>query len=366
MAKAPTHYGWLVSPYSAKTRSYLRFNGEEFEDIEPGAWRLQGRIAKAVGRIIMPTVELPDGTWLQDSSVIIDHFAGAPGALSIAPEGPTQRFASRLLEVFADEWLPMAALHYRWNRPENAAFALDEFARTALPVLPRWMGRRMIGGFARKMQSYLGVLGVTEVTHRAIEEMVQTTLSALEAQLGETSYVLGDRPCLGDFALYGPLWAHLYRDPASRELFDDRPNVTDWLRRLTEGAPVKGAFLGDDTVPTALDPLFECALTDQWAWIATLVDAIDAYCAANPEATRVPRALGSARFTVRGVDEQRKIATFVQWKAQRAEGAYRAAGGAADGWMTRVLGREDVGGLIPTIAHPFTLSQFKAVLAPTP
>ena len=360
---APKHYGWLVSPYSAKTRSYMRFRNEDFEDVVPGAWTLQTRIAKAVGRIIMPTVELSDGTWLQDSSVIIDYFTGLPGATSITPSSSTQRFASSLLEVFADEWLPMAALHYRWNRPDNAAFALDEFARSALPFLPRWLGRPMIAGFAKKMQSYLGVLGVTEETQGAVEETVQITLSALDAQLSQSPYVLGARPCMGDFALYGPLWAHLYRDPASRALFDDRPHVTRWMKQLTEGARIEGDFIADDAVPRTLDPLFECVFTDQWAWIKTLVGAIDGYCAANPEATRVPRALGDAPFTVRGVDAQRKLATFVQWKAQRAESAYRACQGAADPWLSRVLGRDDVDGVIPTIAHPFALSGFKAVLA---
>jgi len=135
------------------------------------------------------------------------------------------------------------------------------------------------------------------------------------------------------------------------------------MKQLTEGARVEGDFIADGAVPRTLDPLFECVFTDQWGWIKTLVDAIDGYCAAHPEATRVPRALGNAPFKVRGIDAQRKLATFVQWKAQRAESAYLACQGAADPWLSRVSGRDDVDGLIPAIAHPFTLSDFKAVLA---
>ena len=71
----------------------------------------------------MPTVQLPDGTWLQDSSRILDHFGAQPGFPPLMPPGPTQRLASTLLEVFDDEWLPMAALHYRWSLPENHRFA---------------------------------------------------------------------------------------------------------------------------------------------------------------------------------------------------------------------------------------------------
>ena len=121
----PVHYGWLVSPYSAKTRSYLRYAGVAHTDTAPTAWTLYRKIQPAVGRIIMPTVQLADGTWLQDSSAIIDHFEAQPDTPTVIPQGPTQAVACALLEVFADEWLPMAALHYRWNTPENKAFALS-------------------------------------------------------------------------------------------------------------------------------------------------------------------------------------------------------------------------------------------------
>ena len=57
MVKRPRHYGWLVSPYSAKTRSYLRFSGLDFEDVMPSAWTLKRKVSRAVGRLIMPTIE---------------------------------------------------------------------------------------------------------------------------------------------------------------------------------------------------------------------------------------------------------------------------------------------------------------------
>ncbi len=78
------HHGWPVSPYSAKTRSTLRFKGIDIEDDIPTARQLRTRIQRAVGRMVMPTVELPDGTWLQDSSDIIDELeAGEPGVARI-------------------------------------------------------------------------------------------------------------------------------------------------------------------------------------------------------------------------------------------------------------------------------------------
>ena len=126
------HYGWLVSPYSAKTRSYLKYKQIPFNEIEPNIFHFYRKIQKAVGRIIMPTVKLPDGTWLQDSSHIIDEMEQQHPKRSITPDGTVQKLVSLLFELYADEWLPMAALHYRWNIQDNTQFALKEFSRCAL------------------------------------------------------------------------------------------------------------------------------------------------------------------------------------------------------------------------------------------
>ena len=366
MDAAPTHFGWLVSPYSAKTRAYLQHSGQPFNDVEPTAWTLLRTIQPAVGRLIMPTVRLPDGRWLQDSSRILDHFADQPGFPDLYPPGPRQRLASSMLEIFADEWLPMAALHYRWNRPENKRFALDEFARCGTPWLPRALGRPLIRSFADRMKSYLPILGVTDQTMPGVEETIRLTLDALEAQLAQTAFLFGDAPSMGDFSLYGPLWAHLYRDPGSTGLFDSYPAIRRWMDALTTGQTEHGTFLADDVVPEALDPLFACILTDQWGWIRTLVGAIDGYCAAHPDAKRVPRALGSAPFQIRGRTGERKLVTFVQWKAQRAVRAHAAAQGSAEAWLDRAWATEHGDRPRPpfvAVENPFALKGVKAVLA---
>ena len=232
----PVHHSWLVSPYSAKTRSYLRYKGIPFEDRAPSARQLNGRIKKAVGRAIMPTVELPDGTWLQDSSLIIDHFEAAHPEPGIVPPGPTQRLAALLIELYADEWMSLADLHYRWNTPENAAYAIDEFARNGLPGAPLFLSRPVARKIASKMQGYRPKLGITEETGPGIEAVTERLLANLDAHLAEHPFLLGGRPCIGDFALYGPLWAHLFRDPGTTALFDEHAHVRRWLDALRQGA----------------------------------------------------------------------------------------------------------------------------------
>jgi glutathione S-transferase len=359
----PQHHSWLVSPYSAKTRSYLTYKGIDFEDRVPSIFALAWTIRRAVGRPIMPTVCLPNGTWLQDSSAIIDHFEREPSGPSIVPEGPTQRLASTLIDLFADEWLPMAALHYRWSVPQNKRFALDEFARCALPWMPRRLALRSIRPMAARMQSYLPVLGVTPATVAAVEQTTMLTIQAAEATLVNHPYLFGTRPCLADFSLFGPLWSHLYRDPGTTHLFDDAPSVVAWMERLRTGNhPKPGAFLADDAVPDGLAPLFACIVEDQLPWAHTLVQRIDGWCAEHPDAGRVPRSLGRAPFQIRGVAGERVLVTSVQWKAQRARQAYEQAEGAADDWLIQI-GCPNPQQAIPAIHNPMVMREFKPILA---
>ena len=61
-------FGWLVSPYTAKVRAHLAYKRIPFVDASPSAAQLNFVIKPAVGRMIMPTVRLSDGSWRQDSA----------------------------------------------------------------------------------------------------------------------------------------------------------------------------------------------------------------------------------------------------------------------------------------------------------
>lgn len=337
------HYGWPVSPYSGKTRSYLRFKGIPFDDIVISAPALLGKVKKAVGRPVMPTVRCPDGTWLQDSSCIIDWFEERFDEPSITPPGGTQRLASLLLELHGDEWLPTVAMHTRWNNPTNKRFALDEFARCGFPWLPRFIGRPMVSSFANKMQSYLPILGVTDETSGGIERYTRQLIAHLDQHLSAHPFLLGGRPCLGDFALFGPLWAHVYRDPGTTPLFDEAPAVRAWFERLIEPSGEAGEFLADDEVPASLDPILAAIFAEQFPFVCALVAAVDSWCDEHPDATRVSRAFGSHPMVIGGAEGERRLVTFTQWMAQRPVDAYAALEGAsrasADAWLERVGGQ---------------------------
>jgi glutathione S-transferase len=308
---------WPVSPYSAKVRAYLRWKGAAFEDSAPSVFALRGRIQAAVGRAIMPTVELPDGAWLQDSSEIIDTLERTLDGPSITPPGARQQAVDLLLELHGDEWLPMAALHYRWNRPANAAFALAEFAKYGVPWLPGFLGRAIVKPVGRRMAGYLPILGVDARTREGVEAFTGQLLVRLDAHFAEHPFLLGTRPCLGDFALYGPLWAHLYRDVDTTALFDGAPHVRSWIERLRGPRFESGAFLPGDAIPTTLEPILTALLEEQGAYVRALIAAVDAWCDANPDALRVPRSLGVTPFSIGGAQGERRLLSEQLWMVQR-------------------------------------------------
>jgi glutathione S-transferase len=308
---------WLVSPYSAKVRSYLAWKGVQFEDVAPSVRVLAGTIRRTVGKAIMPTVVLDDGTWLQDSSEIIDTLEASLPGVSITPTGDRQRLVNLLLELHGDEWLPMAALHYRWNKPENSAFAMREFGRDGFPWMPGPIARLMVKPVAKRMQSYLPILGIDEATHAGLESYTQQLLRHLDAHFAAHPYVFGTRPALADFALYGPLWAHLYRDVATTKLFADTPHLRGWVERMLAPTGEPGAFLEDDAIPETLEPVLATLLEEQGAYVQRVVDAINVWCDEHPDATRIPRSLGPTEFTVGGAVGARRLLTEQLWMVQR-------------------------------------------------
>jgi glutathione S-transferase len=360
------HYGWDVSPYSAKTRNYLRFKGIPHDDRHPNAFTLNRTIKKAVGRSIMPTVFEPGpdgGSWMQDTSDIIDTLEARFPEPSILPAGPTQRLAALLLEVHADEWMPTVIMHTRWNVPENAAFAVDEFAREGLPGWPRFIGKRVVGRIAKAMAGYRPKLGIHPETIPGIELFAKELIARLNTHFSDHDHLLGGRPCIGDFALFGPLWAHVWRDPGTRFWFDDAPAVVAWFERMQSPPADVGEWVADDVVPATLDGVFRTIFHEQWAYLRDLVAVIDDWAAKNPGETRLPRVLGDHKFVIGGCEGTRRLITFSQWMAQRPLDAYAALDGEdrarADAWLDGVGGRE---AMRLKVTHRTIRRAFKEVL----
>lgn len=156
-----TLYGADVSYYTGKARAYLDWRGVDYVEELATQQVYRDIILPSVGWPVIPVMKTPDGEIVQDTTDIIEHIEAAEGLSPPAiPDGPVQAFVAQLLQLYADEWLVIPAMHYRWNYNEDWAY--QEFGAISAPdrpapeqyeigkrngerfkgALPRWVSRR--------------------------------------------------------------------------------------------------------------------------------------------------------------------------------------------------------------------------------
>ncbi|MGR8949076.1 MAG: glutathione S-transferase family protein [Gammaproteobacteria bacterium] len=328
--KKYTLYGVEGSYYAAKVRSYLIQKRIPFEEVVADREAFSKVIIPRVGYPIVPVVITPDGTALQDTALIIAALENDFTREPIVPDTAEAFFVSQLLELYADEWLKIPALHYRWYY--DAGFAANMMGEnndpTAAPDEQRRVGKKI----AQNFSCWPRRLGVTEQTRHAVESLFLLYLHLLDRHFSEHRYLLGDRATLGDCALMGPLYAHGYRDPHSGAIMRDQaPRVCEWIERMRQvPAPSSHHAIEEKIAPTLIE-LLQVITRDYSPMIIAAIGTAHHYLRTNRAITAgepLPRYLGEHVFTVgRGADfvasGTRSVHTVEIWKFQRLLSSYR-------------------------------------------
>lgn len=247
-------YGSQASLFTGKVRGYLRWKGVPFEEISVTPEIMKSIIMECVGWPVIPVIKTPDGRIVQDTADIIAEVETANPEPRVMPEGSLQGFVSLLLELFADQWLNLPAMHYRWNY--NEEWIYSEFGRSSAPDASPEEQYRFGKERGQYFRNFVPLMGISEETIPGIEASYEAFLADFTAHLEQHPFVLGQRPSLADFALLGPLYAHLYRDPASGEIMKRlSPKVADWTERTISGERGDGPLLSDDIIPETLLPI---------------------------------------------------------------------------------------------------------------
>jgi hypothetical protein len=158
------------------------------------------------------------------------------------------------------------------------------------------------------------IFGVTEQSLAVVEALYLEYLDALNTHFENYPYLLGWRPCIGDFGLLAPMYAHLGRDPHPARLMQQRaPAVYRWVERMNrkdqdvpEFFHAGNDFLADDEVPETLVRVLRILAEDFVPETLAAAALINNWLAEHhPEAGavavgRLAEALGTADFTVRG------------------------------------------------------------------
>ena len=318
-------YGTDCSYYTGKLETYLRAKGIAYR-LEPFGEKNMRRAARHTGVIQIPQVECPDGSWLVDTTLILEFFERTRPAPSITPADPATAFASRLIEDYADEWLWRPAMHYRWSFPTNAALMSAWLAEHVTEQrVPEWVKR--LYWRRRQYGTFVKGDGVTPATRVAVEAAYLDTLAALEPVFAARPFVLGERPTPADFGFMAPLFRHFFCDPAPGRIMRERaPAVHEWVARMWNLRPERvDAMPMPERIPDDLGRLF-----------ATIAEVYLPYLDAN--AAAYAKGANVVTYDVRGTAISEPVKPYRVWCRDRLRAELLGLDEGARGAVERALG----------------------------
>ena len=353
-SQAITLYGVPHSLYTGRARSYLIKAGIPFRERPPSVPHYQSEvIPKAGGKLGLPTIEFPDGRVIRDGASIIDFFEGESGE-SFSPSTPKQRFFSRLFDAIGAEGLLRPAMHYRWNfEEENLDYLVFHFE---MLMPPGEAGKVMARKAADKMRGAMRAFGVNEDTVPLVETLYADVLRAMDAHFAEVPYLLGGRPCVGDFGLFAPMFGHLGRDPRPLMMMQESALRTfRWVERMgretsdiLEFPSREETYLADDSIPETLIALLKALSADFVPETLAAAEVINAWLEANSPEPGAPaeRMLGFASFEAAGTQVSAIAQPYRFYLLARAQAEREAMDEATRAELDAMLERAGMSALI--------------------
>ena len=150
---------------------------------------------------------------------------------------------------------------------ENYGFVGREFGRSFKPQGTNEEIDHFGEVIATRMESKRSGMGASDESLPVFESFYLDALDILENHFVTTPYLFGGMPSVADFALMGPLFGHLARDPEPARIMKQRaPRVFRWTESMNtphiqspEFADFQMEFAPDDALPgKTLDLLKLC------------------------------------------------------------------------------------------------------------
>lgn len=222
-------FGSELSPYSVKVRSYFRYRDLPHDWI-PRSPAVQAEFQKYAKLPLVPLVVTPEGEGIQDSTPIIERLEAAGPAL--ASGDPTLDFLSALLEEYGDEWANKWMFHYRWRYQPDVWATAERIARQMMEGQGTLAVAQARAAVADRMVPRIGFVGSNPTTEPVIEASFKRALALIEAHLQTRPYLLGARPAMADFGLWGQLY-ELATDPTPGAIMRaSSPKTMAWVERM--------------------------------------------------------------------------------------------------------------------------------------
>ena len=318
------YYAAERSYYSGKARPGFRIKRVFMEERLPTPAN-RDLLQKRTGHAFLPTVITPEDEVWQDTSNILDNLEARFPTPPLFPTSPVQRITTYLFELYADEFMLLPGLHYRWAFPDSADHAAKSFAAASgIAAAAKEFADTIANQFAP-------LVGATAQTAPVLEAHVADLLGLLEAQFAENRFLLGDAPSLADCALMGPMYGHFFLDPEpGRLLRADTPQVCHWIETMNHpNQDDFGEWLPADALSSQMRLMLDLIGADAIPLLLDTAAAFDEWADQHAEAGATPpRVVGMHTTKLRGLTFERYTSPYTVWMIQRPRDAYRALGSA--------------------------------------
>jgi glutathione S-transferase len=223
-----------------KVRAILDYKRVQYERVVPlGSTMVSLRRRGKTGKV--PAVEI-DGELIVDSTdiayAIDEKFPDPP----LLPADARERGLCHALEDWADESLYFIGLYYRWYEAEGRKAVPAAFGKSV-------SGRILYLYYLRMILAQVRGQGTLRKTPEHVRRDLERHLDAVEGMLAARPYLLGDRPYLCDFALWGQL-NYLNRTPVGGQAIKPRQAIGSYIVRMTPESGGQERLRASASVPS--------------------------------------------------------------------------------------------------------------------
>ena len=249
--------GLEPSPYTMKVDAFLRFKSIPYQWVSRNLRAEKEYQAHAKVQLI-PLLFFPNGDTMQDSTPILERLDAEHPEPSIHPDDPALNFLSCLFEEFGDEWCNKLMFFQRWfydadakstgKRLAEERYGGEWWSGIVKPFVAHMMVRRMV---PRLVYS-----GGNETNIPQLKASFEALSAMLDTHFQSRPYLMGARPCFGDFGL----WCNLYQawtDPTAKTYLEtNAPNLVAYIKRMRHPS-VEGDFEALDALKPTLLPILK-------------------------------------------------------------------------------------------------------------
>jgi len=328
-----TLYGSSLSLFTGRARSYLIKSAIPYRETTPTTDHFRQHVVPAAGgRHSIPTIETAEGEVIRDGAAIIDYFENANGQ-QYSPKTPKHHILSLLFDVIGAEGMLRPAMHYRWNFPEkNLNFLQFHFES----MMPKHLDRKTTAEKSmNQMRNACQAFGAVPDTFELVETLYLELIEKLDRHFSAQPYLLGGKPCIGDFGMIAPLFGHLGRDPKPLSIMQDKTiRLFRWVERMNrpeldvgEFDLQDGNYLAGDAVPESLINVLQHLALDFIPETRAAADRVNQWIDQQAElqpSTIAERGVGMCSFDIRGATINALAQPYRFYLLQRVQDSYAA------------------------------------------